>query len=119
MNEIKYKVWDIEYKKWRDDSLALAVGRMSESAQRQGYILVEYTRCRDVNGLEIYDGDILIKRRKLEGGGNHMKPFLVHWQPDRCGWNVRNMPNIGNPIYYEKLGNIYENPELLNKKGLI
>jgi uncharacterized phage protein (TIGR01671 family) len=75
---------------------------------------MQFTGLRDRNGREVYEGDIL----HIEA---HELPFQVKFRGDivsfeanepHSNWWERLTPNKG--YQYEVIGNIYENPELLN-----
>ena len=74
-------------------------------------ILMQYTGLKDKNGKEIYEGDIV-----QETGG---LPCEVYWRDEAAGFEfvyVGNswMPNVDAVgRWFEVIGNIYENPELL------
>lgn len=114
MREIKFRAWDIRSNKWLPyfDNLTLPLGHMSNFANRSGIILMQFTRIKDKNGSEIYEGDIV-----KHPNGN--KPCQVVWNDQQHGW--RRADKDGRALVgrltseYEVLGNIYENPELLEK----
>lgn len=77
--------------------------------------LLQFTGLHDRTGKEIWEGDIL--------RNEHGTVCAVVWQNDECGF-IATKPYDGNPNCYtydfslypglhEVLGNIYENPELL------
>ena len=85
-------------------------------------ILMQYTGCRDKNGIEIYEGDVIKDK--------YDKTWLVQWYvgafvitdkiPDSDGQTstYSHFSNVSNHhFYFEVIGNIYENPELLEVVG--
>ena len=93
----------------------------------------QYTGLKDKNGKEVYEGDILASPHYPANGSWHYLHHKVQWS-DECNGLVAvsiNNPEgesfkvHGNPqmwVYMkweqpEIVGNIYENPELLNPEG--
>lgn len=91
----------------------------------------QYTGLKDKNGVKIFEGDILQTHFEFSPGdagyNDSQRPFVVGWDKDRMcfrGWK----PGIDRHSYklleiidffgkqeevYEVIGNIYDNPELL------
>ena len=81
-------------------------------------ILMQYTGCRDKNGIEIYEGDVIKDK--------YYKIWLVQWYvgafvitnkiPDSDGQTstYSHFSNLSNHhFYFEVIGNMWDNPELL------
>ena len=66
--------------------------------------LMQYTNLKDRTGREIFEGDIL---RASQG---QPRIRMVEWQNK----GKINGFNVAKGVWYEVIGNIYENPELLN-----
>ena len=80
--------------------------------------LMQYTRIKDKNGKEIYEGDILKYNFPFDGRLKHVSP--VKFLETEASFGIKDI--YGNEIplyritannYFEVIGNIYENPELL------
>jgi uncharacterized phage protein (TIGR01671 family) len=118
MKEIKFRAWDIKNKKMiKSYAHVSKAGQFytawtSNDSDRE-YIPMQSTGLKDKNGVDIYEGDIV---RISE---NHIE--VVKWV-DESNWMADKCPVNGwvnhESIYKfkpEVIGNIYENPELLDK----
>jgi hypothetical protein len=74
---------------------------------------MQFTGLLDKNGKEIYEGDIF--------EGSFSSVYKVKWDDETCSWYVHDVTRgLGFPLRkienLEIIGNIYENPELIEKR---
>jgi len=80
------------------------------------YILMQYTGLKDKNGKEIYEGDILICSNIPE---SQDISFEVYYSNEKACFDLKRGANTTTSFLlscntlYEIIGNIHENPELL------
>jgi len=112
MRTIKFRVWDIERKKYLSD-VSFADSRIPSNWQ-QFYIPQQFTGLLDKSGVEIYEGDII---NGEYADGDAFAPIAVE---DMC-W-LHKMTVLGDAWRrleantVEVIGNIHENPDLLETK---
>ena len=126
MREIKFRAWDksamvvVDHITWGN-----GVDGLSEVNHEmpRWFNLMQYTGLKDKNGVEIYEGDILTPchYKKITFANcivifkkgmfcfKICKPFISEIKPLYKSMNLGR--SAGND--YEVIGNIYENPELL------
>lgn len=102
---IKFRAWNIKGRKMLDlqklTPLATELPGLFLPADENS-ILVQYTGITDKNGKEIYEGDVI-----RYGEGDHR---VCEWSGPAWGYrNIMWADRTG-----EVIGNIYENPELLD-----
>lgn len=111
MREIKYKFWLGHTKKMTyEHSLHELLGK--NWYMTIDVIPLEFTGFKDVNNDETYDGYIIEHNRELR---------IVFWNDEMGGWFTRCKKDnvefgfswINNHGGYKNVGNIYENPELI------
>lgn len=78
-----------------------------------GFEYMQFTGLKDKNNKEIYEGDI------IDFGG--LKPIEIIWkdagfQSKMYGGPVIKLTEEGMSYFAEVIGNIYENPDLVNDK---
>ena len=120
MREIKFRVWHPdegnmyyfncfkEITDWQADDFYRA-----DNTDDACVDFMQYTGLHDKNGKEIYEGDI-VKSFFVdtdEAGNEIYKYYIIEVKYDEvlCSYNIDKFMNL------EKIGNIYENKELLNE----
>lgn len=121
MREIKFRAWDKKAKYMRD----IRLFDSNEHLNPDNYIIMQYTGLKDKNGIEIYERDMFGIM-----GGDEEKPheYEVHGQVEydndfamfiivltNGGWMQLYDYMNSKTKAREIIGNIYQNPELLNK----
>lgn len=85
-------------------------------------VVLQFTGLQDINGKDIYEGDILKYNFPYDGRLKHVSP--VKFLETEASFGIKDI--YGNEIplyritannYFEVVGNIYENPELLEEKN--
>lgn len=111
--EIKFRAWDKETKEILsfEDIIDYSI---SDLADDETWSVMQYTGLKDKNGNEIYEGDILFYEAYGKQYRNEVKYINEEARYGVChdpyyGWSI---PKGTHGI--EIIGNIYENPELLN-----
>lgn len=126
MREIKFRAWDgknMRYPKNANSDYLIHFGgfcmQITEGMavdgcppiinRRDSWIVMQYTGLLDKNGKEIYEGDI--------AKSNYGKLYQIKWG-DEGYWMADPLNATGDWFFlfdftWEIIGNIYENPELL------
>ena len=134
--EIKFRIWDKERKEWVGQECG-GVMDLKYSGSCNAFmfdndnfdipeevIWLQYTGLKDKNGKKIYEGDIATQHKLRTEHFGELNHEIIFY-PDYCGFAVATMSEDGKErfigriekgIELEVIGNIYENPELLNNK---
>ena len=123
MREIKYRAWDIHTESMRDvlviDWVNELIDLSSGIIERRPHEvkIMQYTGLKDKNGVEIYESDIVFDRWVNEYTPVFQNGIYMAYNPKNL---MQNDPSTQFNIIWkdgcEVIGNIYENPELLESK---
>lgn len=114
--EIKFRAWDKHYKRFRDIVLNSPISALNNNEIDERFELTQYTGLKDKNGKEIYEGDILRVYDDFFRDGLDDMYGVVKFDNGRFYLNTFKPYYNETWIYFEVVGNIYENPELLEEK---
>jgi uncharacterized phage protein (TIGR01671 family) len=141
--EIKFRVWDVGkmfYTVTVGQNPAVLDGGGEWAECTESCVVMQYTGLKDKNGKDVYQNDLIKITADKENYGSTsyggialivpqicgydikpIKPSLEEldeeWRNGGDGWDSTSMWHIDNPDNVEVIGNIYENPELLERVG--
>lgn len=131
MREIKFRIWDYDLKRFVEQEFNFLINSKGELFifrndnltffYKEPYEIMQHTGLKDKNGQEIYEGDILKYNFPYDGRLKHVS--LVKFVETEASFGIKD--RYGNEIplyriaannYFEVIGNIYENEELLKSE---
>lgn len=139
MREIKFRAWDKENKAFMPsegyaicdgDVMGLRYGNEMEDVLTDQIEIMQYTGLKDINGKPIYEGDVVSFGSVWDNGDNEDLDEEIHigvveYDPHYAVYNVNCeesgerrflLMDVVNYDGFGVIGNIHENPELLEEK---
>ena len=132
-NSFKFRAWDtheevmnrVDYIDFVNGVIGMSNENVRDYEQPIHRVnIMQYTGCRDKNGIEIFEGDILHWKdcEPVDDEMVYEDIIVVYWSDEFMMWKAKNEDTDYIDLYdysdnreLEVLGNIYENPELLDE----
>lgn len=131
MRDIRFRVWDTENKEmlkvqeldfedtFYGGRLSIRTDQYNDYFDIEDMILMQYTGLKDKNGNEIYEGDIVSFNLKSDSEGQPNITGYIEYQTTFSSYRIMSLKGSFALDYnikdIEAIGNIYDNPELLEK----
>lgn len=125
MREIKFRAWDKKNKLMFCIFDNITQEDWFLPNWKSKYEVMQYTGLKDINNVEIYEGDIIKTRENQSSKGEIFEIFYQHgsfwlFNKNHKGFELWRQCNFSNGIdtgttWFEIIGNIYKNPELLKE----
>lgn len=125
--EIKFRAWHKEKNIMFNNFAITATGKLLMTTRKRfseypGYdndscILMQFTGLKDKNGTPIFESDVV---EVLFNEGTYLKANPVIWSNNNCIFAVENgemHESLSGIVNIEVIGNIFENPELVQKSS--
>lgn len=134
MREIKFRAWDKVKQIWCnykiDDGTVYFMDNDTGCWYRnypgkyENFDLMQYTGIKDINNVEIYEGDIVeiskeksyLKDTAVVKFDKYSSSFVLVVQDDDCGYLSYDFLYCDR-IFYKVIGNIYEHKDLLKQEN--
>lgn len=127
MREIKFRVWCKNKNEWEKDYMSLSqTGQLidvfkNKPVSHENHIIQMHTGLKDKNGKEIYEGDIFIINKDDDEWYDTViwDSRLARFELNHFRSPVTDISLLDARKYKncEIIGNIYENPELLEEQN--
>lgn len=116
MRKLKFRIWSYEDKEYRTDcNLTQIFNSMTGtpatvySDEGDRFDIEQYTGLKDMDGTEIYEGDIL-----MDGYGELVEYWVVKFEDGKFIGEIQGVTeDLFELTDLDIIGNIHENPELL------
>lgn len=126
MREIKFRAWCSVKNLMLYNPLTGRPEPINDSFHNSSYRWMQYTGLKDRNGRDVYEGDIC---NVLRHDRKTWEVCEIIWTETECAfsfrgyWSGKNTGGyygvrITQVLEFEIIGNIYENPELLESPGV-
>jgi len=122
--EIKFRAWNKHEERmisWTEieNGSENTLKENFEQMEKIGFVLLQFTGLKDKQGKEIYEGDIVKIFCGEEGGSGNYEFNIIEFEGDgfKCKPSYEDLHSATINNFVEVIGNVFENKELLKKKG--